>query len=67
MLSAILDAAVLGWKGAAFAAFGEIVEAFFRDELEVVGDDPFEGKRDGVKLGESTLKRFLLALPRSLS
>jgi hypothetical protein len=59
-----LEETVLGWKTAAFAALGDIVEAFFSDELEDVGDDPSEGSRDGVKLGESTLKRFLLALPR---
>jgi hypothetical protein len=62
----LLEAAVLGWKGAAFAAFGEIVEDFFREELEDVGEDPFDGSKDGVKLGESTLKRFLLALPEVL-
>jgi hypothetical protein len=59
----ILEETARGWKGAAFAAFGDIVEAFFKDELEDVGEDPLEGIKEGVKLGESTLKRFLLALP----
>lgn len=36
------------------------------EELEDVGEEPLEGSRDGVKLGESTLKRFLLALLRFL-
>lgn len=51
---AIREAVVLGWKGAAFAALGEIVVDFLGT------DAPLPDKREGVKLGESTLKRFLL-------
>lgn len=36
---------------------------FFAVAGVLVGDDPFDDKREGVKLGESTLKRFLLLLP----
>lgn len=43
-----------GWNGAALAAFGEIVVDFFG------ADVPFPDRRDGVKLGESTLNSFLL-------
>lgn len=54
----IRDETVLGWNGAAFAAFGDIVaDTFF---VGVV--DPFVDSREGVKLGESTLNRFLLPL-----
>lgn len=52
--SNLRDEAVRGWKGAAFAALGEMVVAFFAAEV------PFPERIDGVKLGESTLKRFLL-------
>ena len=48
------DAATLGWKGAALAAFGEMVVDFFGVEV------PLPDRREGVKLGESTLNRFLL-------
>lgn len=48
------DAATLGWNGAALAAFGEMVVDFFGAEV------PLPDKREGVKLGESTLNRFLL-------
>jgi hypothetical protein len=47
-------AETLGWNGAALAAFGEMVVDFFGAEV------PLPDKRDGVKLGESTLNRFLL-------
>lgn len=43
-----------GWNGAALAALGEMV-----DFLGV--DAPLPDNSDGVKLGESTLKRFLFA------
>lgn len=49
----IRDAAGRGWNGAAFAAFGEIGLDFF-------GPLPLPERRDGVKLGESTLNLFLL-------
>jgi hypothetical protein len=46
----------LGRKGAALTALGEMVGTFF-----VAGEAaPLEERLDGVKLGESTLKRFLL-------
>lgn len=48
------DAATLGWNGAALAAFGDMVVDFFG------ADVPLPDKREGVKLGESTLNRFLL-------
>jgi hypothetical protein len=48
------DADTRGWNGAALTAFGEMAVDFFGAEV------PFPDKRDGVKLGESTLKRFLL-------
>jgi hypothetical protein len=51
---AIRDIIDLGWKGAAFAAFGDMVAAAF-----FPAPDPFRGP-DGVKLGDSTLNRFLL-------
>lgn len=51
---AIREAAVLGWNGAALAALGEMVVDFFGAEA------PLPDRREGVKLGESTLKRFLL-------
>jgi hypothetical protein len=51
---AIREAAVLGWKGAAFAALGEMGFDFLGP------DTPLPDKMEGVKLGESTLKRFLL-------
>jgi hypothetical protein len=49
----IRDAAGRGWNGAAFAAFGEM-------GFDFLGAVPLPDKRDGVKLGESTLNRFLL-------
>ena len=49
------DDVVRGWKGAALAAFGDIAVDFFG------ADTPFPDSRDGVKLGESTLNRFLLS------
>lgn len=48
------DADTRGWNGAALTAFGEMAVDFFGTEV------PLPDKRDGVKLGESTLKRFLL-------
>lgn len=48
------DAETRGWNGAALAAFGEMVVDFFGAEV------PLPDRRDGVKLGESTLNRFLL-------
>ena len=51
----IRDEVVRGWKGAALAAFGDIAVDFFG------ADTPFPDSRDGVKLGESTLNRFLLS------
>lgn len=45
---------VLGRNGAAFAALGDMVVDFFG------ADAPLPESRDGVKLGESTLNRFLL-------
>ena len=56
----IREAEVLGWKGAAFAAFGEMVVDFFG------ADAPLPASKDGVKLGESTLNRFLLLRPISI-
>jgi hypothetical protein len=50
---AVRDIIDLGWNGAAFAALGDMVAAFFP------ALDPFRGP-DGVKLGDSTLNRFLL-------
>lgn len=44
----------LGRKGAALAALGDMEFAFFDDE-------PLALMTDGVKLGESTFSRFLLA------
>lgn len=52
----IRDETFLGWKGAAFAAFGDIVVAFLEAE------EPLVDSKEGVKLGESTLKRDLLPL-----
>ena len=49
----IRDAVGRGWNGAAFAAFGEI-------GLDFLGPVPLPERSDGVKLGESTLNRFLL-------
>jgi hypothetical protein len=46
----------LGRKGAALTAFGEIVELFFGAPA------PLSGSEEGVKLGESTFKCFLLLL-----
>jgi len=47
-----------GMKGAALAALGEIATgAFFRTAAAVA--PPFGDKKDGVKLGESTLSVFL--------
>lgn len=48
------DAETRGWNGAALTAFGEMAVDFFGAEV------PLPDKRDGVKLGESTLNRFLL-------
>lgn len=48
---------LLGWKGAALAAFGEIVLVDF-----FAPDDPLTANEEGVKLGDSTLNRFLLLL-----
>lgn len=45
----------LGWKGAALAAWGEIVD-FFED---AEGEEPLLVS-EGVKLGDSTFRRFLL-------
>jgi hypothetical protein len=51
----LLDTAVdLGRKGAAFAAFGENPGAFFPLALILLAAD----RKDGVKLGESTLNDF---------
>lgn len=50
----IRDVAGRGWNGAAFAAFGEMGLDFLGAEV------PLPDRRDGVKLGESTLNRFLL-------
>lgn len=51
----VRDDVVRGWKGAALAALGDIAVDFFG------ADTPFPDSRDGVKLGESTLNRFLLS------
>lgn len=53
----IRDETPLGWNGAAFAAFGDIVAVFF---VGVVAVEPLADSKEGVKLGESTLNRFLL-------
>lgn len=50
----IRDDATLGWNGAALAALGEMVVDFLETDV------PLPDKSDGVKLGESTLNRFLL-------
>lgn len=63
LVTRLLDAAAdLGRKGAAFAALGEIPVDFFPFVLTLSEAD----KKDGVKLGESTLKDFftLLSLAR---
>ena len=52
----IRDAIPLGMNGAALAALGDMVAVFFP------ALDPLRGVPDGVKLGESTLNRFLLLL-----
>jgi hypothetical protein len=44
------------------AALGDIVAAFFAVTDAVVGDEPLEERREGVKLGESTFRRLLLLL-----
>ena len=49
--------AVVGWNGAAFAAFGDILVFF------VVDAPPLADNEDGVKLGDSTLSHFLLPPP----
>jgi len=49
------DVTLLGRKGAALAALGEIVVVFF-DDVSLVE------RSDGVKLGESTFSPFLLLL-----
>jgi len=55
--TSLLDtAADLGRKGAAFAALGEIPVDFFPLEFTLSVAD----KKDGVKLGESTLKDFFI-------
>lgn len=54
-METIRERTPLGKNGAALAAFGEMVAVFFNP------DDPFNGVEEGVKLGESTLKRFLLS------
>lgn len=48
----IRDDAARGWNGAALAALGEMMDFF--------GAEPLPDKSEGVKLGESTLNRFLL-------
>lgn len=55
----IRDEIPRGWKGAAFAALGDIVAVFFMVADAIVGEDPLEDSNVGVKLGESTFKRFL--------
>lgn len=59
----IRDIAPFGRKGAALAAFGDmVVVAFF------VAEVPLMGVAEGVKLGDSTFNRFLLpVLPASAS
>ena len=53
-----LEIIAFGIKGAALAALGEIATgAFFRAAATVV--PPFGDRKDGVKLGESTLNVFL--------
>lgn len=44
------------------AALGDIVAAFFAVTDAVVGEEPLEDSREGVKLGESTFSRLLLLL-----
>ena len=51
------DEIPLGWNGAALAALGDMVVDFF---VGVVADDPLADSKEGVKLGDSTLNRFLL-------
>lgn len=55
----VRDTIPFGRKGAALAAFGDIVLVFFAPPLP-----PFNGICEGVKLGDSTLRRFLLLLYR---
>lgn len=50
----IREMIAFGVKGAALAAFGEIEAGFFALLLA-----PFGDRKDGVKLGESTLNDFL--------
>lgn len=52
--SSVRGVTPLGRKGAAFAAFGDIEAVFFAE--------PLRARVDGVKLGESTLRRFLLLI-----
>lgn len=47
----------LGMKGAALAAFGEINGSFF-GAVTATAPGTFGDKREGVKLGESTLRAF---------
>lgn len=58
----IREVIFLGWNGAALAALGDIVAAFFAVTDAVVGEEPLEDSREGVKLGESTFSRLLLLL-----
>lgn len=48
---------VLGMKGAALAAFGEMAVGFFPD-APALALDPLGDRNDGVKLGESTFSVF---------
>lgn len=52
------DAADLGRKGAAFAALGEMPVDFFPLTLALTLS--LADKKDGVKLGESTLNDFFI-------
>lgn len=64
--ASLRDVMPRGWKGAALAAFGDIV-VFFNVAGAMVGEEPLEERSEGVKLGESTFRRRLLSTIECMS
>lgn len=58
-VSIVLEMMVLGMKGAALAALGEMAGGFFPAAPAAFAVAPLGERKDGVKLGESTLSDFL--------
>ena len=58
-VTGVLEIMALGMKGAALAALGEMASGFFPTAPAALAIAPLGERKDGVKLGESTLSDFL--------